>query len=181
MATDPAAQNVSDRQAQFCREYLRMNNAAGAYQSIYGCSTKAAESGASRMLRSAKVQSYLAQLRQTTSQAANVTLERTLEEIGAIAFSNITDALTWGPHGVQVKPSDTLPPEVQRAVESITDSGGRKTVKMHSKMQALGMLAKYFGLDDDFNSARQCLKRYGLALVEDSENPTGWSVRPYEG
>ncbi|MBW4486026.1 MAG: terminase small subunit [Tildeniella torsiva UHER 1998/13D] len=184
MAIDPA-HGLTDKQAAFCREYLLDGNATAAYQRAgYTASGEAARRNASRLLTKADTQRYLAQLRTETSQRASITLERTLEEIGAIAFSNISDVMSWGPGGVDVKPSDTLPAEVLRAVESITDqvgdSGRRRTVKMHSKMQALGMLANYFGLNDDFNQARATLKRYGLALVEDPENSTGWSLRPYE-
>lgn len=183
MATDPTSK-LTDQQSAFCAEYLRTGNAAGAYQKVYGCSTKAAESGASRMLRIAKVQAWLAHLRTETSTAAAITLERTLEEIGAVAFANITDAMSWGQKGLTLKDSEQLPPEVAKAIASVevapTADGHRRKVTMHPKMAALAMLAKYFGLDDDFNSARQCLKRYGLALVEDPESPAGWSIKPYE-
>ena len=188
MAPDPTAQNVSDRQAQFCREYLRTNNAAGAYQVIYGCTIKAAESGGSRLLRNAKVQAYLAQLRQTTARRSEVTLERTLEEIAAVAFASITQVLTFTDDGVRLHDSESLPPEVTAAIESISinetiTDGGRtvkKSVKLHNKLTALGFLVSYFGIDNDFNQARATLKRYGLALVEDPSNPSGWSIKPYE-
>jgi phage terminase small subunit len=185
MATDPST-GLTDQQARFCREYLIDCNATAAYRRAgYKATGNAAQVNSSRLLLNAKCQAYLAQLRRETSEAAQVTLERTLEEIGAIAFANITQAMTWSQSGVTLKDSATLPPNVAAAVESVTDheteSGRRRTVKMHSKMAALSLLADYFGIRDDFNQARATLKRYGLALIEDPTNPTGWTVQPYEG
>lgn len=183
MATDPATK-CTDSQKAFCQEYLRTGNAACAYKQIYGCSTKAAESGASRTLRIAKVQAYLAQLRRETSQAAAITLERTLEEIGAVAFANITDAMSWSQSGITLKDSEALPPEVSRAIASVevapTADGYRRKLTMHPKMAALSLLASYFGITSDFNIARATLKKYGLAMIEDPSSETGWILRPYE-
>jgi hypothetical protein len=98
------------------------------------------------------------------------------------------EVLTFTDDGVKLHDSETLPPEVTAAIESISvnetiTDGGRtvkKSVKLHNKLTALGFLSNYFGINDDFNQARATLKRYGLALVEDPSNPSGWSIKPYE-
>ncbi|MBD2106717.1 terminase small subunit [Nodosilinea sp. FACHB-13] len=187
-ATAPPTK-LTDKQRRFCEEYLVDFNATAAYgRAGYSGSVQAMAVSAHQLLRNPKIQAYLAEVRRVTSEAAKVTLERTIEEIAAVAFANITQVLSFTDGGVTLNDSTTLPLEVTAAIESITvnesiTEGGRtvrKQVKLHNKMTALGFLANYFGINDDFNTARATLKRYGLALIEDPENPTGWSVRPYE-
>ena len=55
----------------------------------------------------------------------------------------------------------------------------KKSAKMHNKMSALNLLADYFGIRDDFNKARATLRRYGINMVEDLEQPLGWRIEPY--
>lgn len=184
MATDPTT-GLTDQQARFCREYLTDCNATAAYgRAGYKATGNAAQVNSSRLLLNAKCQAYLAQLRAQTSEAAQVSLERTLSEIGAVAFANITQAMSWSQSGVTLKDSEALPPDVASAIASVevapTADGYRRKVTMHPKMAALSLLADYFGIRDDFNQARATLKRYGLALVESTENETGWEIRPYE-
>jgi len=185
MAAANHPSGLTDQQMAFAREYLKAFNSGAAYQAVYRCTSATAETNGPRLLRNARLQAYLAQLRRETSEAAAVTLERTIEEIGAIAFANITEVMSWSNTGVTLLASETLPPNVAAAVESVTDheteSGRRRSVKLHNKMAALSLLADYFGIRDDFNQARATLKRYGLALVEDPSNETGWSVAKYEG
>lgn len=143
---------------------------------------------ASKLLRNHKIQAYLAGLRARTAAKAEVTLERTLQEISRVAFANITSALTFNDLGVTFEDSANLPEEVTAAIESVTwaenetENGHsiRKSLKMHNKMSALGFLADYFGIRDDFNQARATLKRYGLALIEDVESESGWRLERYD-
>lgn len=179
---------LTDKQAAFCREYLRDFNATAAYKRAgYTASESAARVNASRLLSNANVQGYLAGLRATTTERAEITLERTLEEIAKVAFSNITQALSFNDSGISLEDSTALPESVTAAIESVTftetvtELGGstKKALKMHNKMAALGFLADYFGIRDDFNQARATLKRYGLALVEDVDSDMGWRLDRY--
>lgn len=105
-----------------------------------------------------------------------------------MAFSNITQVLKFDNSGVTIEDSQGLPDSITAAIESITfvetetekSTNRRHAVKMHNKMTALGFLANYFGINDDFNQARATLKRYGLALVEDLGSEHGWRLERYD-
>ena len=185
MAINPKV-GLTDRQQKFCHEFmLDFNGTAAAIRAGY--SRKGAAATASRLLTNDKIQAYLSRLRDRTSRNAEVTLERTLEEISYVAFSRFTDAASFDNEGLTLKDSSGLPESVLAAIESVTFTetttewgvSKKKALKVHSKMAALGFLADYFGIRDDFNKARATLKRYGLALIQDDDCDLGWRLERY--
>ncbi|EKU96718.1 phage terminase, small subunit [Leptolyngbya sp. PCC 7375] len=185
MARNPKT-GLTDKQELFCREYLKDFNGAAAYVRA-GYSEKGAKNHAARLVAKGSVQAYLATLRNQVESRSVATLERTLEEIARVAYADITSTLKFTNSELTLNNSEELPSEVTAAIESvtfnesITESGTnvKKNLKMHNKMQALGLLADFFGIRDDFNKARATLKRYGLALIPDESNPVGWTVENY--
>lgn len=181
--------DLTGKQQRFCYEYLIDFNATAAYQRAgYRTKGHGASVEASRLLQKPKIQAYLSQLRSRVSRNAEVTLERTLQEIARVAYSNITDVLSFDGTGVIFRDSAELPEDVTAAIASIssqsitTEGETRVTMraKMHNKVAALNFLADFFGIKDDFNKARATLRRYGLLLVEDVEAPAGWRVDAYD-
>lgn len=125
---------------------------------------------------------------QVEDSASVVTLERVLEELAYVAFGQIADVQSFSSRGVVLKDSKDLPDSTLAAIseikfsESISPEGAEsttKSVKMHNKTQALNLLAKYFGVDSDFNQARAVLKRYGLALVPSEGEESGWQLEKH--
>lgn len=180
--------SLTDKQIRFCHEYLKTFNATQAYKLVYSSrSTNGAAASSSELLRNPKIQAYLSTLRKAVTQSSVVTLERTLEEISRVAFSNIVNIVSFDSSGVVFKSSDELPAEITAAIESVTchetesEQGvnRKQSIKMHNKITALGYLADFFGIRDDFNKARATLKRYGIALTEDNGSETGWKVEKY--
>ena len=117
-----------------------------------------------------------------------VTAERVLEELAYVAFGRITDVQSFEDAGSSIRSSESLPSAVAAAIaevrvsESIADDGAvrmSRSVKMHNKATALSLLARYFGIDSDFNRARQTMKAYGIALIEDDRTETGWRLAPH--
>jgi len=102
------------------------------------------------------------------AERAEVSLERTLRELAAIAFSNITKAVTWGPSvqvreekdegGQRVKvvtsavslvPRDKLDENTAAAIAAVSQSStGTLSIKMHDKLAALITLGKHLGMFD---------------------------------
>lgn len=188
MARHPET-NLTDKQQRFCQEYLKDFNATAAYQrSGYASTGESARRAGTRLLTNVHIQAYLSSLRSSTSERAQVTLERTLEEISRVAFANITQVMSFDSVSVTLESSESLPDSITAAIESVTftetesehTTNRRHAVKMHNKMAALGFLADYFGIRDDFNKARATLKRYGLALIEDLGSDHGWRLEKYD-
>jgi phage terminase small subunit len=101
------------------------------------------------------------------AERAEVSLERVLRELKAIAFSDIGKAVTWGPSvqvreeeedGQRVKvivnavllvPSDKLDENTAAAIAAVSQgSNGAVRIKMHNKLAALVVLGKYLGMFD---------------------------------
>ena len=115
-----------------------------------------------------------------------------MAEYAKIAFSDITNVLSFSDSGVYVNNSEDLPEKVTGAIESVTSttivsgSGRNQTettktgVKLHNKVAALNVLADYFGIREDFNKARAALRKYGLALVPDQDADLKWRLERYD-
>lgn len=192
MAKD--SNGLTDKQKRFCSEYLKDFNATAAYlRAGYQCTRAAAERASSRLLRNVEVQAYLAIKRSRIEERSEITLEKTMREIGRIAFGDITQMLSFDPdNGVAFKNSKSLPKSVTAAISEVksttrtrTSSDGSVDVsvdlsaKMHSKNQALALLADFFGVRDDFNKARASLRRYGIELAPDESAELGWRLERY--
>jgi len=93
---------------------------------------------------------------------------RVLRELKAIAFSDISKAVTWGPSvqvreeeedGQRVKvivsalmlvPSDKLDENTAAAIGAVSQSStGALRIRMHNKLRALVALGKYLGMFDE--------------------------------
>ncbi|MEM9116871.1 MAG: terminase small subunit [Cyanobacteria bacterium P01_F01_bin.56] len=192
MAKNPKT-GLTDKQEQFCREYLKDFNATAAYiRAGYSAKGESARRAASRLLTNVDVQVRLAEKITQSEQESDISLARTVREVGRIAFSDITHALKFDSDGVQFKPSKDLS---KRTTASISKVSSTKTIvrikdtetetinmslQLHSKTFALDWLGKYFAIAQDLNSARAALLKYGVALIADDSTETGWRLEPYD-
>ena len=102
--------------------------------------------------------------RRQSLKRLEVTEDLVLQELAAVAFSNLDDFLEWSEEagGLVVKPSAEIPRHLLAALESIEDQtltsrnkdGSREyerhkqKVKLYPKLPALQLLAEYLGLTD---------------------------------
>src|SRR6478735_89676 len=90
--TTPAADELTQAQEVFCREYLRDLNATRAYRTAYPTAgLKSSESGGSRMLRIAKVAERVQALMAERMARVGVRADDVLRALAAIALSDIDD------------------------------------------------------------------------------------------
>jgi hypothetical protein len=136
---------------------VRGNATQAAIEAGYAM-TSAAAIGSNLLKRNKTVKAALAQL---VAQQA-VTKTQVLKEIGLIAFSTLADVLTWTqvlPEGapeseaiwkLALKPGALAHPALE-SVEVWTDAKGneRLKAKLHSKLGALELYARYFRLLQD--------------------------------
>ena len=84
---------MTEKQKIFADEYLIDLNATRAYKVAYPKVKKdktAAQAG-SRMLRNVKVERYIQERMQARQERTEITQDRVLEELAAIAFASATD------------------------------------------------------------------------------------------
>ncbi len=82
-----------------------------------------------------------------------------LQELEALAASEITDVLSWDDEGnVSVRSSENLSLRAKKGIKKIRVNGSSIEVEMHDKMSSLRLLAKHVGLlETDQNMNRPTL------------------------
>lgn len=163
---------LTDKQKQFCEEYLIDLNATQAAIRA-GYSPKTAEQTASRLLRNVKLQEYIAERQKELSRSTQITQERVIKELALIAFSNNADYAHVVEKKMQVeaggalvdvldkdgKPvmyrtvepvlTEELTEEQKRALAVIKKGRDGLEVKSCDKVKALELLGKHLGIFTD--------------------------------
>jgi hypothetical protein len=67
----------------------------------------------------------------------------TIEQLEAIASSNITDFVTLAGATTRLKPLTEIDPKKLVAIREISQSRGKTTIKLHDKIAALKLLNQY--------------------------------------
>lgn len=152
------AKDLTPKQKRFCEEFIKDCNATQAYlRAGYKTTESAARANAVRLIANDNVQAYIQQLQKARSQRTEIDADRVLKEYARIAFSNVTDVLSFDGGGVTIKDSKDLSQDVTAALDSIecvtidSEASSRTSVKvkMHSKLSALGAIAKLIGMDKE--------------------------------
>ena len=146
---------MTDKQKRFADEYLTCLNASLAYQKI-NPKCKNPDSLAAQMMLIPEVKDYISSKAENISERLNLKAIDVIAEIRDVAFSNITDYLSFDKNGVTFKNSKDINCKVVSEVSSTKNtvrSGKNETtektnfkLKLYDKMKALDMLGRYFKL-----------------------------------
>lgn len=150
------------RQENFCLEYIKdFNGTQAAIRAGY--SKKTANEQAVRLLANISVQKRISELKARAIQKTDITLKRVLDELGKIAFSNISDFLEFGPGKLLLKESGTMDRDVLSCIAEVSETAKRGIkFKLHDKAKALDSLKQYF---QDFGSGSDEKKTIILPLA----------------
>lgn len=142
-----AAYSLNSRQLRFAHHYLIGGNAAEAYRKAgYLAQGGSVRTNASRLLTKANIVGYIGERRETLVQKFEVREEQVLRELKTIAFSSITDYLTFGPEGVTMHDSALIDPGKTGAIAFLRASGPEPqaiSIRLHDKLSALRLLGRY--------------------------------------
>jgi phage terminase small subunit len=101
---------------------------------------------ANQFKKHAGIKKVLEQYDSTISNKSSKLKKKIIEQLSAIAFSNITDYMAWSEAHFDLKCSEDIPEYLQTVIsevmEQMTAHGITKKLKMHDKMKALDMLNK---------------------------------------
>lgn len=137
---------LTDKQKCFCEEYLVDLNATQAAIRA-GYKSKTARSQGQRLLTNVYIQQYLQQLMDERSERTEITADRVLKELAAIAFSDRTELAQVGKHGeVNFTPTEQLPDEIKKIIAGIENGKYGTKVTTYDKVKALELLGKHLGL-----------------------------------
>lgn len=160
---------MTDAQKRFCDEYLIDLNATRAYKVAYPRCKKdeTANAASSRMLRNVKVQEYISEKQQEIEERTEVTQDKVIKELAAIAFSkasdyaklkkmkrnvpifdgeDIVDYKEEEYTGIEFTPTDELTEEQKKALSGIKEGKFGIQVDSCDKVKALELLGKHLGM-----------------------------------
>ena len=145
------ANKLTPKQRRFIDEYLIDLNATQAAIRA-GYSEKTAYSIGLQNLKKLEIQAEIQKRRNRLQNKLEITQERVLQELAAIAFANGSDYAKVVNSGllptVEMIPTEELPPEKLPAIAGIKANQYGVEVKLHDKVKALELLGKYLGTFD---------------------------------
>jgi phage terminase small subunit len=147
---------LSPKQLRFVDEYLVDLNATAAYKRAgYKGQGRTAENNASRLLGNAGVQQAIQERIGRRARETQISAERVLKEIAAVALSDLGELVEFTAEGIRFKPEGEIPEAARRAVSGVKvrkEYGEGKAVadlvefKLWPKVEALKQLAMHLGL-----------------------------------
>lgn len=159
---------LTEKQKRFVAEYLVDLNATQAAIRA-GYSPKTANRIGSQNLSKVDVQAEIEKRRATLRNKLEITQEKVLEELAAIAFANGADFATVNQNGiVRITPTSELPDEKRKAVASIKEGQWGTEVKVHDKVKALELLAKHLGMFDSKNGGSEAPENNIFEVIDQS-------------
>lgn len=175
---------ITDKQRAFVDEYLIDLNATRAYKAIYKSCKKdeTARVNGSRLLTNANVAAYLSQRQRELQRRTEVTQDKVIGELAAIAFADIADYVRVQDHGglpmVEITPTDDIPESKRAAIASIKQGSNGIEIKLHNKLDALEKLGRHLGMFKGDNAGEDDLLDDGFLDAMDSKLAEVWDDAP---
>lgn len=142
---------MTEKQKIFADEYLIDLNATRAYRVAYPSVKRdeTARANSSRMLTNANVAKYIADRMQERQKRTEITQDRVLEELAAIAFARATDYAEVKGECVGIKDTDSLTDQQIKAIAGIKEGKFGIELKLNDKEKALELLGRHLGMFKD--------------------------------
>lgn len=142
---------MTKKQKIFADEYLIDLNATRAYKVAYPSIKKdeTARANSSRMLTNANVAKYIAERMQDRQKRTEITQDRVLEELAAIAFARATDFAEVKDGLVIIKDTAGLSEKQIKAIAGIKEGKFGIELKLNDKEKALELLGRHLGMFKD--------------------------------
>jgi len=147
------ADELTDRQNAFIREYLKDFNATQAAIRAGYSPTSAAESGCENLIKS-NIRSEIDRIIAQRAARVGISVERVLQEYARIAFFNPTTVVSVTEKGtVLITPTDELDEDDSACIAEVSSKetlfGADVKIKFHDKLRALDTLAKHLRIVND--------------------------------
>lgn len=149
---DGKSPSLTPKQEAFVREYLVDLNAAAAARRA-GYSEKTARKIGCENLTKPDIQEAIRKAAQARADRVELTADMVVRELMKVGFANMADFAHWNENGVSLEESTDLSADQTAAVaevgETVTQFGGSKRLKLHSKEKALELLGRHLGIFND--------------------------------
>lgn len=150
------SKNLTIKQMKFIDAYLECGNASQAYRQSYSCERMKDATinvKASELLKNGKIRVRIRELQGELKKTSDIKKETILEELAAIAFSDIRDYVKFDGKTITFKSFDELTDKQARAVEAIKETKFGIELKLHGKSWTINSICRILGFDSalDFN------------------------------
>ena len=139
--------DITDRQRRFAEHYVvHCNGSEAALHAGYGKTS--ARKRASELLRNPDVAGYISRLQARRIERTEVTADRVVSELAAIAFADVREVMELDDSGrVVMKPTSEWRPQTTAAIAELhQDKDGVIKLKMHDRIAAMRLLAQHLGM-----------------------------------
>lgn len=142
---------VTEKQKIFADEYLIDLNATRAYKVAYPRvkNDEVAAAAAARLLRNVKVAAYVSERMQERQKRTEITQDRVIEELAAIAFARATDFAQIINGNVVLTDTKELSEDQIKAIAGIKEGKFGIELKLNDKEKALELLGRHLGMFKD--------------------------------
>ena len=174
-------EELTEKQRLFCLYYVRWFNATKAYQKAYSCDYFTAAANGPRLLGNARIKEEIQRIKDAKIKQTMYSTEDYFQKMIDIAYSDVTDYLSFGQEEAQDKNGNTFMMNVINLKESCDVNGtliqevkqGKDgiAVKLVSKEFALKWLDKHYSEATDLQKAQiEQLRAQTDKLKADNEN-----------
>lgn len=142
---------MTEKQRIFADEYLIDLNATRAYKIAYPRvkNDETAAAAAARLLKNVKVVTYIEKRMQDRQKRTEVTQDRVIEELAAIAFARATDFAQIVNGNVVLTDTADLTESQTKAIAGIKEGKFGIELKLNDKEKALELLGRHLGMFKD--------------------------------
>lgn len=142
---------MTEKQKIFADEYLIDLNATRAYKIAYPRvkNDETAAAAAARLLKNVKVVTYIEKRMQDRQKRTEVTQDRVIEELAAIAFARATDFAQIVNGNVVLTDTADLTESQTKAIAGIKEGKFGIELKLNDKEKALELLGRHLGMFKD--------------------------------
>lgn len=142
---------MTEKQKIFADEYLIDLNATRAYRKAYPNCKKdsSADAAARKLLGNTRIQKYISERMKERQKRTEVTQDRVIQELAAIAFAKVTDYAAVKGGSVEIRDTDALTDEQIRAISGIKEGKFGIELKLNDKEKALELLGRHLGMWND--------------------------------
>lgn len=174
-------EELTEKQRLFCLYYVRWFNATKTYQKAYSCDYFTAAANGPRLLGNARIKEEIQRIKDAKIKQTMYSTEDYFQKMIDIAYSDVTDYLSFGQEEAQDKNGNTFMMNVINLKESCDVDGtliqevkqGKDgiAVKLVSKEFALKWLDKHYSEATDLQKAQiEQLRAQTDKLKADNEN-----------
>lgn len=138
------------KQENFCNIYIETGNATEAYKQAYDCGNMKYDTivrKASELLKNGNITAMLEEKRISLNKESDIRKQDILEELKAIAFSDIADYVDFDGSVLSIKSFEKLTPNQRKAIESIKKGKHGIEIRLHGKNWSIDRICKMLGFD----------------------------------